>query len=1420
MENKELFELTNPQKNIWNTEQFYKGSTIGNLVGTLIIDEPVNFVLLKKAINIVIKNNDGLRLRLLLAHNTVRQYISSYNPIDFEILELPTIGSLKDVENNIVNISFNIINTNLFEFTIFKFADGHGGFITKLHHIIGDAWTMSLLANQIITNYSNLLNNKKIEDTSYSYIDFINSEKDYLSSYKFKKSKEFWNSEFDTLSPSYITESDSKSFLAKRLSYSLDKDFCMEISDFCEKHKTSPYSIFMSVLSIYLSKINHVIDPIVGTPVLNRNNFREKNTMGMFISTVPFKSHIEYENTYISFLEDFSKKEFAIFRNQKYPYNILLNDVRKKFNISRNIYDVALSYQNAKNNSSTSDVKYHTRWIFNNTVSNNLDIHIYDSDNTGILSLSYDYKTELFKEIDIVLLHKRLISLLRQVLDNPTILIKDLKIISEEEENYIFNIYNNTNSQSSNNVPVIALFREQVKMNPSSLAICDANICYTYKELDNLSNHLANILLEKGVQKGDKVCLFFENSIELIVSILATLKVGGCYIPIDIKHPIDRVKYVLKNSSSKLILSNLNNIHLLNDLNDDKMLVNLENLDINYENAIDISQITSTDLAYIIYTSGSTGKPKGVAISNKSLSNYINFCKKQYVANERTNFPLYSSIAFDLTVTSIYTPLTTGNTIYIYRNENPQLLLKSIIDDKKVHIIKLTPAHLSLLYDIDCSQSIVTKLIVGGDILPVDVCKKISYNFSHTLHIYNEYGPTEATVGCMIYEYSEKDSIYTSIPIGKPIGNVKIYLLDKNLSPVPCGTLGEMYIGGDCLSTGYIGLDDINKNSFIKSPFDNNSILYKTGDLAKLYYNDTMEYFGRSDFQVKINGFRIEIGEIQSNLLKHDDIKDCYVTAVNIDNQKMLCAYYISDKELSNLDMFLSNSLPIYMIPKHFIRLEEFPLTVNGKINKSLLPLPELKTQTYEAPQNELEDLLQNIFMQLLNTDIKISVTTNIFEYYIDSLILIKAQTILYSKGIDINTQVFYEHNTIRDLANYIMNHTDSNFYNNTYPVISEIAKPITDTFSYDNILMFGATGFLGIHILYNLLEKTNSKIYCIIREKNNISPYERLKNKFLFYFSNDIFLKYQKRIHIINGNLLQDNFGLSLEEYNNLSKTIDIVIDTAAIVKHYGNYDSFLETNVNGTKRIIKFCKTSNIPFHYISTLSVSGYGLVSTPMNATFDETNLYIGQKYKDNVYVRSKFEAEKLILNECKNGLIASIYRIGNITNRFSDGLFQENSQENAFLNRLIGFISLGIIPNEILNFNFEFTPVDICANFIVSLLKCQDKNLKIYHLFNSNFLSGKTLVDFINTTIYQIECLSFEEFKNILTSSNKQYFGIINYINNIQNEDTITLKNDITALDLEKQNLSWPEINKDYIMKIINYMEDNDLIGGNTNEIKK
>lgn len=1412
------YKLTYPQRSILLTEQFHQNTCVSNIAGTLSINEKIDVDILEQAINIFIKKNDSLRINLFGSGRAIKQIIKNYSYIKVKKVILTDNYSLNDLENDIISKHFTLLNSDLYQFVIFKNQDGTGGFIANLHHIISDAWTMSILIDQIVSFYSSLLKNEPIDidDNQYSYIDFINDEQKYLVSSKCQKSKIFWEEQFENLNFSYLSEDYSNSYDALRKNVVFSEKDSRMIKSFCNDNKISLFVLFMSALSIYLAKINNSNFSTVGTPVLNRCNYKEKHTTGMFISTVPFSLNIDDNMNCLDFFNMVSKQEFSIFRHQKYPYDLLLKSIRKKFNVSKNLYDVSISYQNARDNKETSDISYSTKWMFNNCIVNNLDIHIYDMDNTGLINVFYDFKKDIFDAKDIDLLHKRLFNIFEQMISNPEQKISDIKIISPEEESFIFNDYNKTET-NANFISVYDMFKKQLQNNPKKLAVSSNEKCVTYEELNNIANNIAYFLKNHSVNHGDTICLAFENSIEFIASIIATQKLGVCYIPIDVKYPVDRVNYIIENSNSKLILThkhffeNITSKDIFNiDLNNFSKKCSEPNIDIN---------LKENDLSYMIYTSGSTGKPKGVKISHKSLSNYISWAVDTYVNNEETNFPLFSSIAFDLTVTSIYTPLCSGNCIYIYKNDNIQLLFKDLVEDKKTQIVKLTPAHFSLLQDLDLSNSVITKFILGGDALTTKACEKISSLFNHKIHIYNEYGPTEATVGCMIYEYNPSDN-YTTVPIGKPINNTKILILNKDLELLPLGKAGEMYISGDSLSLGYTNPQKT-AESFIDSPFENGKKLYKTGDSAILYKNGVMEYLGRSDFQVNLNGYRIELGEIQSTLLSHKLIKDTCVVVNNINEHNILSAYYVSDCEIPNLDIYLSKTLPSYMIPNHFTRLAAIPLTINGKVDKSALPLPKNTPKNYVSPKNELEKTLQEIFSIVLGLDNKIGVTENIFDYYIDSLTLIKLQSILYSKGINVNTQYFYEQKTIRNLSDFLLDNCseDISSFFTTMPNIDEIKKINTNKVNdFKNITLFGATGFLGIHILYELLVDTSSNINCVIRKKDNVNPISRLKNKFAFYFPNMNLTKYWDRIKVIDGNILDESFSLDENLYNELGNNSDCVIDTAALVKHYGDYELFNKTNVNSTKEILSFCKKFKIPFHYVSTMSVSGLGLVHTP-STDFYENNLYIGQMFKDNVYVRSKFEAEKLIIESCKNeNITASIYRVGTITNRYSDGEFQENFKDNAFLNRLKAFVDLQVFPEVLSKFNFEFTPVDYCAKFIVSLLKNQDYNLNIYHLFNNNYINCINLVNILRKLDISLKCVSIPEFKEVLSNSNTNYFGITAYLKNIDNFNELKLHNEQTNSILKTFNLEWPKIDLEYISKVLNYIQEHNYLGGTSDEI--
>ena len=573
------YELTNPQKSILLTEQFNENTCVSNICGTLSIPEKIDENALEKAINLFIKNNDSVRIFLAQDGPDIKQCVKDYSFVEIEKICLTEDYPLSKLEEDVITKHFTLLNSNLYHFVIFKNADGTGGYMANLHHIISDAWTMSLLIDQIMNYYVSIIQNIPIQDNkNNSYLDFITEEKSYLESSKFERAKNFWESQFDNLEFSYLKDFQSSSYEAIRKGVTLSKEETNQLLTFCNNHKISLFSLFMAILNIYLSKINNTNSSIVGTPILNRCNFKEKNTTGMYISTVPFRMEIDKNYTCMDFINKVSKHELSVFRNQRYPYNLLLDTIRKKFNISKNLYDVCLSYQNARNHRATCSVPYSCRWLFNHCVVNNLDIHLYDIDDTGMISIYYDFKKELFTLEEIDLLHERLMEMLKQIMENPEIKIKDLEIVSAKEKAYILDKYNHTKTADTF-ISVYDLFKQQLQKTPDRLAISYKDISLSYKELNTLANLIASKLKEYSIRSGDIVCLAFTDSIEFVASILATQKLGVCYIPIDVNYPNERIEYIVNNSNAKLILTHTNTLKSVKIDKEHLLRISLDNFD-------------------------------------------------------------------------------------------------------------------------------------------------------------------------------------------------------------------------------------------------------------------------------------------------------------------------------------------------------------------------------------------------------------------------------------------------------------------------------------------------------------------------------------------------------------------------------------------------------------------------------------------------------------------------------------------------------------------------------------------------------------------------------------------------------------------------------------------------------------------------
>ncbi|MCU5606162.1 amino acid adenylation domain-containing protein, partial [Bacillus cereus] len=909
--------------------------------------------------------------------------------------------------------------------------------------------------------------------------------------------------------------------------------------------------------------------------------------------------------------------------------------------------------------------------------------------------------------------------------------------------------------------------------------------------------------------------------LEMIVSILGIIKAGGAYVPLDPAYPTKRLEYILKDANIQVLLTQS---HLTQWIPKEIDCIDIKEHEMNISREKNINptiEVKPDNLAYVIYTSGSTGNPKGVLYEQKGLCNFINASINFTKLNTGSKVVQFSSIAFDVSLYDIFATLVSGGTLYVCGQQDimPVEPLTQFLLEKKITHAFLPPTVLNLLDESKFEE--LQTVISAGSVCSEQVAKRWVKN-----HLFiNAYGPTEASVAT-IDIYSGKGTP----PIGRSIPNVEVYVLNEAKKLVPIGTVGELYIGGIALARGYLNQPELTKASFIPHPFKNssNDRLYRTGDLVKYLPDGNIEYIGRADKQVKIRGFRIELGEIETILGNHPDIKEVTVVAQEDSfGDNILVAYIVGEGDTQEWRKHVGVHLPNYMVPAHFIKIESLPLTVNGKVDKDALPAWASIIQTnegYIAPRNRVEQKMVEIWSEVLGIDSSvIGINDNFFDLGGHSLKIMSTLVKTFSEGWNVTIKDYFELKTINNIAKKIQygykvnSHSDTLDIKLTTPP-KKLKKTKRHEFSNNSkILLTGATGFLGIHLLEQLLDTTECKIYCLVRGENKQEANNRLLHMLKFYFKNK-FVSYQslvnQRIFIVQGDLAKQNMGLENELYKELHQQISTVIHAAALTKHFGEYSEFERANVQAVKELLAFVGDTK-DLHHISTTGVAGQ-FVLNETETIFKESDFYVKQNYKDNVYVKSKFLAEYEIFKAILTGTDATIYRVGNLTNRYIDGQHQYNFTENAFMSKLKFILQYGIVTDVLLSSEVEFTPVDYCSKIITGFVTSNEihENSKncVNHIYNHLKLNLNVLVKLLNSMGYPIKVISETEYQQFileLSKDKKKQEDIQNLMTFEEPKDNcykpINLDSTETQKTLKLLGIQWPIINIEYIQQIINYM---------------
>ncbi len=1031
----EKYLASHEQNMLYVLSQLNNESTHYNITKAITIRGKLDKAFLQEACKKIVNRHESLRTYFEWKEENLYQKIKADN--DFEINYIKT--SKERVKKEISNFvkPFDVYKPFLFRMMLLEIKETEHIFLLDIHHSIGDGSSIGIILKEIIDCYEGKENNP----IRVQYKDYAAFQKSLFWKEKMDKEKEYWLGELKEETPILNLLEDFQrppvqSFEGDTLSFHLDTENTKKLKEIAKKQNVSLYMLLMAAYFIFLSKYTGQEDIIIGTPVGGRNHPDIENTVGMFVNTLGIRAYPKGIKDFTDFLKEVKESIFNAMAHPNYPFEKLVQHLSLQRDSSRNpLFDTMFVLQNMD----FSQIKGKTIKIQSYDYKDKtakFDLTIFAEEKENGISFELEYCIKIYKEETIKSFGKHYIHILKETLQNPKRKIKDLSVLSTKEKEEMLYEYNHTKAVYPKEKTVNEIFEEQVEKTPNHIALIEDEKEMTYEEVNKKSNQIARFLRRKGIEKGDLVGVMMERSCDFILSIMGILKAGGGYIPIDPSYPKDRVEYMLQDSKAKILLVDKNTVE---EIGYEGNILYIRDESIFLEEDKNIKSIHhSKDVAYVIYTSGSTGKPKGVMLEHESVINYVWWAAKSYVKGETLNFPLYTSISFDLTVTSIYVPLITGNTMVIYKEEDPSLLVEKVFEENKVGIVKLTPAHLKIIKEKDNKNVKIKRLIVGGEQLETKLAKKVYESFGEDIEIYNEYGPTETAVGCMIYQYDPLKDKQGAVPIGIPGDNVQIYLLDAHQNPVPKNAMGEIYISGDGVAREYLGKENLTREKFLDNPYILGKRMYKTGDIGRRLLDGNIEFIGRLDDQVKIKGYRIEINEIEKILLQHENIKEALVIArTDEETNKYLCGYIVAKKELKQEELrsFLIEKLPTYMIPSYFVSLESMPLTQNGKVDKKNLPEPiknRMKEASYVEGVDEIEKKMAAIWENVLKIE-KVGREDNYFSLGGDSIKAIQMVSKLNQEGMDLKVKDILTYQTISKIRNHVHLSCNEKIYSQGY---------------------------------------------------------------------------------------------------------------------------------------------------------------------------------------------------------------------------------------------------------------------------------------------------------------------------------------------------------------------------------------------------
>ena len=1176
-----------------------------------------------------------------------------------------------------------------------------------IHHLVCDGYSYDLFIHEIC----DLMDGKEIEPEMCSYNQFVTEQKAAEQSKAFAEAAEFFKKSLGEVEE--ITEL-APDLTNPRPQGENGRVWAPIVWDDAEQlakqQGVKPSAVLLSAVFYSLARFSGNDHVCITTISNGRSNLKVANTMGMFVNTLALSSKIGSQ-TVQEFLHESADTFEQTLAHENYPFARIAADFGLKA-------DIMFAYQVGV----LSDYRVGGKKVLaDETMELNVPkfkIAFYITDEGGEPIVSIEYDNGQYSEAMMQSLAQsvsNVVSAFAAAADKP---LRSISLMDGNGVN-LLDSFNQTAVDYDNTQTIISLFRRQVAETPDNLAVVYHDVRLTYKEVDEKTDSIA-ALIQSKVESGKEnvVSILIGRSEWMVLASLGVLKAGCAYQPLDPSYPTERLNFMMQDADAKLLIAEEELLEKVSEYQGPVLLTkDLVQCDAVLQQP---AEPKPEDLFILLYTSGSTGNPKGCQLEHRNLVCFCHWFQRYYGLKPGDKVAAYASYGFDACMMDMYPALTCGAAVVIVGDD-----IRLNLPDLNVYFNEEGVTHsfmttqVGCQFAMNCDNHSLRHLSVGGEkILP------LTPPTAYQLH--NGYGPTECTIFTTTYPLTEFEQ---NAPIGKPLDNLQLYIVDKDMNRLPLGAAGEMLVSGPQVSRGYLNLPEKTADTYIQW---NGERCYRTGDVVRYLADGNIQFVGRRDGQVKIRGFRIELKEVESVIREFPGISDATVQAFDYPNGgKFIAAYLVSDQQIDiqALNAFIRDRKPPYMVPAATMQIPSIPLNQNQKVNRRALPAPQIQVEEHDfvAPVGDVEKLFCNIFAGILSMD-KVGATDNFFEMGGTSLMVTKVIIEADKAGHHVAYGDVFNHPTPRLLAQFVggtapETEADTEVESFDYSGIDAILQRNTiETFlkgerqQLGNVLLTGATGYLGIHVLRELIDSDATTITCVVRGKDQASAEHRLKNLMFYYFERSFKELFGSRLFVVNGDVTEDMSGILPDGH----PAIQTVFNCAANVKHFSKGTDIEDVNIGGAQRCVDFCLNTGARLVHISTTSVGEIWIVRNdgeqiPM---LDERKLWFGQ-FLDNRYIHSKFLAERLVLDAvAHHGLSGKVIRVGNLAPRSYDGEFQANFNSNSYMGRLKVFHTLGCCPYDGYDEYTEMSPINETAKAVV-LLASTPKECNLFQAFNNH-----------------------------------------------------------------------------------------------------